>query len=675
MTPPASSPKPALTSRVTAVLPFLFLILSALTFAGISTIGWTNPILGYSGFRQAQTAINTDYLLRDGFTLAYQTPVLGAPWALPFEFPTYQFSVAALVKLTGLPLESAGRLTSLLFAAAAFAFFFLFVRHATRSAAAACFATSLVLLTPLYLLYSRTFMIESTALCFALALLVATQRFLSHPRLLTLLWIFLSGSLAALTKVTTYAVALAALGILLLASAREAWPRLRAHPSFPFILFGTILAFTLPLLLAYAWIAWTDAVKLRNEFAAFTTSAALHDWNFGTWAQRLLPRTWTEIARTVSSLILPYPLLWCACGLAALVVLYRAASRATIFPLFAFASVCLAAFCAGPFVFTNLYFVHEYYFYATALFAPALAGALLGAIFDSRIRFSRTVASVFTLLLSAACVHAYTQRGYLAQKTPDTALPQLGAKIAELTPPDTILFIDGSDWESALPYYAGRRALTNRIEAPLSDPRLQRALARLDRPIGAVVFRELRKDDRYHMAQQMRLLRRPFERVHASPVGDVYLPPAPGEPLRHEAQWRAAGFTALPLFAWSRAVEPTTVDGHPGMLVHAPGVVIFAREPHHSTLHLSYGLRADAYTNGNETDGVSFNVEFNPDDGGPMQRLLTAQLDPVRRPEHRGLQSATLTLPPGIRGTITFYTETVGSDAFDWSVWSDVRLE
>ncbi len=675
MKPNAPSAKSSPLARFAASCPVILLVLSALAFAGISTIGWTNPILGYSGFRQAQTAINTDYLLRDGFTLAYQTPVLGAPWALPFEFPTYQFSVAALVKLTGLPLESAGRLTSLFFAATAFALFFLFVRHATRSGAAACFATGLVLLTPLYLLYSRTFMIESTALCFALALLVATQRFLSRPRLLTLLWIFLAGALAALTKVTTYVVALPALGLLLLASFREAWPRIRAHPNFPFILFGAVFAFTLPLLLGYTWVAWTDSIKLRNELAAFTTSAALHDWNFGTWAQRLLPRTWAEIGRTVSSLVLPYPFLWFTLGLAALAILYRAASRATIFPLFAFASVCLAAFCAGPLVFTNLYFVHEYYFYATALFAPALAGALLGAIFDSRIRFARAIAGALAVFLSATCLHAYFQRGYLAQKTPDTAIPQLGAKIAELTEPDTLLFIDGSDWESALPYYAGRRALTNRIEAPLSDPRLQRALARLERPIGAVIFRELRQDDRYHMAQQMRLLRRPFERVHTSPVGDVYLPPAPGEPLRHEPEWRAAGFTAMPLFAWSRAIEPTSIGGHPGMLVHAPGVVIFAREPHHTALHVSYGLRADAYTNGNETDGVSFNVEFNPDDGGAMQRLLTAQLDPVHHPEHRGLQTATLALPPGIRGTITFYTETVGSDAFDWSVWADVRLE
>jgi len=671
----ASLPPPSRFSRLAAHLPVVFVALCAAAFAGISTIGWSNPILGYSGFRQAQTAINTDYLLRDGFTLAYQTPVLGAPWALPFEFPTYQFSVAALVKLTGLPLESAGRLTSLLFAAGAFAFFFAFVRHATRSTAAASFATGLTLLSPLYLLYSRTFMIESTALCFALALLVATQRFLSRPRLLTLVWIFLAGALAALTKVTTYVVALAALGLLLLASLREAWPRLRAHPDFPFILFGAVLAFALPLFLGYVWVAWTDSVKLRNELAVFTTSAALHDWNFGTWAQRLLPRTWSEIARTLSSLVLPYPFLWLGCGLAALVVLYRAASRATIFPLFAFASICLAAFAAGPLVFTNLYFVHEYYFYATALFAPALAGALLGAIFDSRIRFARTLAATLALLLSAACLHAYVERGYLGQKTPDTAIPRLGAKIAELTSPDTILFIEGSEWDSSLAYYAGRRALTNRTAVPVTDPTLQRAFARLDRPIGAIVFRELRKDDRYFMARQMRGFRRPFERVHASPVGDVYLPPEGNQPLRREAEWRSAGFATLPLFAWSRAVELSHIAGRPGMLVHAPGVLIFAREPHHTTLHVSYGLRDDAYTNGNETDGVSFNVEFDPDDGGPMQRLLTAQLDPVRRPEHRGLQSAVLELPPGIRGTITFYTETVGSDAFDWSVWSDVRLE
>ncbi len=43
-------------------------------------------------FRESQTAISAAYLLcesGDG-PLAYQLPVLGAPWCLPHEFPVFQ---------------------------------------------------------------------------------------------------------------------------------------------------------------------------------------------------------------------------------------------------------------------------------------------------------------------------------------------------------------------------------------------------------------------------------------------------------------------------------------------------------------------------------------------------------------------------------------------------------
>jgi hypothetical protein len=677
--PTARTPPIPRSDRWSRVLPWIFLALCAAIFLRVSTLGWHNNLLGYSGFRQAQTAINTDYLLRDGFTLAYQTPVLGAPWALPFEFPTYQVCVAALVKLTGLPLEPAGRLVSLAFALGAFAFLFLFVRHAAASLAAAAFATALALVTPLYLFYSRTFMIESTALCFSLALLVSVQRWISRPTFVATIWILLAGTLAALTKATTYAVALAALAALILVSLRETWPRLHAHPRSRLLLLSFFLSLALPFALALVWVAWTDAVKLRNELAAFTTSAALHDWNYGTWSQRLDPHAWSRLAQGISSLIAGFPWLWLAAFVlaAATLLFVRRLNAAASVPssrLPAFALVCAAGFAAGPLAFMNLYVVHDYYFYATAIFFPAFAGALLGALWDGH-RFARFLSGTLALVLAAASVHTYAQNCHHVQIANDPAIPALGAKIAELTPPDSVLFIEGSEWDSSLAYYAGRRALTNRTAAPLTDPVLQRAFARLDRPIGAVVFRELRKDDRYFMARQMRGFRRPFERVHASPVGDVYLPIGDNQPLRREAEWRAAGFAMLPLFAWAPAVELSQIAGRPGMLVHAPGVLVFAREPQHTTLHVSYGLRDDAYTGNHRTDGVSFNVEFDPDDGGPMQRLLTAELNPADHPDHRGLHTAAIPLPPGIRGTLTFYTETRASDAYDWSIWCDVRLE
>ncbi|MGH7490376.1 MAG: glycosyl transferase, partial [bacterium] len=52
-------------------------------------LGLTSPVLDLHNFRQAQTAISAYWSWREGFKLAYETPVLGYPWAIPFEFPIY----------------------------------------------------------------------------------------------------------------------------------------------------------------------------------------------------------------------------------------------------------------------------------------------------------------------------------------------------------------------------------------------------------------------------------------------------------------------------------------------------------------------------------------------------------------------------------------------------------
>src|SRR5262245_5390007 len=58
-------------------------------------LGFGRPIFEQHGFRQTQTALSTYWILQGGPWIAYETPVLGAPWALPFEFPTYQLAAAA----------------------------------------------------------------------------------------------------------------------------------------------------------------------------------------------------------------------------------------------------------------------------------------------------------------------------------------------------------------------------------------------------------------------------------------------------------------------------------------------------------------------------------------------------------------------------------------------------
>src|SRR6266849_5137855 len=77
-----------------------------------ATVGFGFPISDQHGFRQAQTAITIDTFLRGGPLLRYETPVLGVPWAIPFELPLYQWITAVLCLMTGLAVIQAGRIVS-----------------------------------------------------------------------------------------------------------------------------------------------------------------------------------------------------------------------------------------------------------------------------------------------------------------------------------------------------------------------------------------------------------------------------------------------------------------------------------------------------------------------------------------------------------------------------------
>src|SRR5215470_16287051 len=78
-------------------------------------IGWKHAIFEAHAFRQTQTAISVYWMLQGGPLLAYHTPVLGYPWAIPLEFPLYQWLVAGLVAASGVSIETAGRTVGVAF--------------------------------------------------------------------------------------------------------------------------------------------------------------------------------------------------------------------------------------------------------------------------------------------------------------------------------------------------------------------------------------------------------------------------------------------------------------------------------------------------------------------------------------------------------------------------------
>jgi hypothetical protein len=654
-----------LAGRVANAVPWLLLLGALVASLAYSRLGWSLPLLDSWSFRQTQTAISTEYLLRDGFRFDYETPVLGAPWSLPYEFPTYQASVAFVVKVSGLPLDQAGRLVSLLFAYGAFALLGVWVARATKSRTAGVYAAALALVSPVYLFGSRAFLIESTALCCTLGMLVALQWALARPGSWTALGcLAATATLAGLTKATTYAVGLVGVAATLGLHApalRAAW---RAGGRDRRQVLALAAALAVPLLLALGWTHHTDAVKMRNELAQFTTSAALHDWNYGTLSQRLAFATWEKFLYWVNHFVVGMPVVWIV---AALVI--AAAGR-----LPALWWVAWAMFLSGWLVFTNLYYVHEHYYYASGVYLLAAIGIALGTLAD-RGGLGRALAAAGA---AAACgglmLAGYVKHTLPDQLRSDAGLLEVARAVDQLAPRDSVIVTYGYDWESSLPYYAHRRALMVRNMDAGDDPAIVRARRRLDRPIGAIVFRRPGPADYpTFVVEQLAKYGLGSLRVHSSAHAEVYLAADP--PAIAPEVWQRAGFAGKP--ALLDAPLPfceLLVDGHPVMLAHAPGLVGLAKQAGQRALRVEFGLTREAYTGSGATDGVTFVIEFE-NNVRQTTRLYERRLEPLRTPADRGLQAATVPLPADQVGLVRLRTLPGPSNAFDWSVWRNVRLE
>src|ERR1700730_19303248 len=79
---------------LSALLALAFVHALVVLFLGID-----KPLLDLHYFRQTQTALSAYWILKGGPWLAYETPVLGFPWAVPFEFPVYQLLAAGVAWL------------------------------------------------------------------------------------------------------------------------------------------------------------------------------------------------------------------------------------------------------------------------------------------------------------------------------------------------------------------------------------------------------------------------------------------------------------------------------------------------------------------------------------------------------------------------------------------------
>lgn len=463
--------------------------------------GLGNTLEGPHDFRQSQTALTTYYLQQSGLTIDYETPVFGSPASIPFEFPTYQFAVVGVHKLLGCRLDIAGRITSIAFFYATLPLIALTLRRLQLPWAGIWLGLATVLVSPVYIFYTRAFLIESTALftswTFLFALSVLLFRESPGPdavsevrgRRIFLLLTLAAGMLAAVTKVTTFAIHAAGAVWLWLAFHRERLRLLGSDTGVRRLLrnhavcLGVIFA---GILVVVAW--WThhtDAAKLRNPSPIVhrLTSTALAGWNFGYPGQWAEPGTWRGLynhflSASVASF---FPV-----GLAVIVLSMLRRHRAVITAL-------LLAFLTGPALFTNLFFVHDYYWYANTVFFSLACGITLGTFLLDYLASLAVTRPLLVAVFILAQAAAYHYSGYhLLQKAPPQETGRLTETLRQHTAPGSSIVVFGHDWNSMIPYYSERRAFMVPWDNELFfDDGSQQAIANMvaaGHPVDAVVF-------------------------------------------------------------------------------------------------------------------------------------------------------------------------------------------
>ena len=433
-----------------------------------SSVGFFNPLVDHYAFRQTQTAISAYYYLREGFTLNYITPVLGAPWSIPFEFPTYQFIVAGFSYFTTIPLEAAGRLISILFFYIALAYIYKILLLYFFDKVLSLIPIIFLLVCPQYIYWSRTFMIESTALCFCVGHFYYLLKLKQEICFRTMVLCLLFGILGSLTKITTYIVVMVPAGLYTLGILISDIRSRNINIKFWLTLFSPVF---ISFIIAISWTIYADHLKNLNPLAReFITSSNLAGWNFGTLQQRLSLGNWDRIASwsvqygTGSLYVLMLLPLW---G-----VLTSTKDRL-------FIGLSLLGFLSGPLIFFNLYFIHYYYLYSNIFFIVIACGVVIIAVANNQelpttLRRS-AIWCAMPLVTIIMFYSYYTSDYYKAQKSNVSLHPVFSCLRDHLNEKDIILIYD-NDWSPVLPYYLGRKAIMNRDNIPLDHPQMASSL-------------------------------------------------------------------------------------------------------------------------------------------------------------------------------------------------------
>lgn len=670
--------------------------------AVLVTRNWTSGFMPGHEFRQTQTALISRYIDRDGdFSLLYETPLLGKPWvSLLLEAPFCEWAAVGLHRLTGCSLVVAGRTVSLASFYLALPALYLLLARLRLDPRQRGYVLALVLCCPVYIFYSRAFLIDATAFMFSAWFLVAYLEMMDRRRWTWFLAASIAGALAALIKNAIFAVWLlpAAAG-----SARWLWRELRSGPRWIGVAetaFWGLAGVTIPLGLLEGWIALTDPIKAAHPSAWIFTSRNLSTGNWGLtdWMSRLHPQTWAVLMQRWSEAILPAAVI-VVVVVAALVFLRG--WRGRILGL-------VGCFLGAQLLFPYAYAYQDYYFYACAVFLVAGLGvAALGVAAGPAPAWCR---GLVVLALPAALLANYA-RTYLPQQwvRSDGGFAFTRA-IRDYTPENSVIVVTGADWAAIVPYYTDRRALMIRNGLESDPAYLERAIDDLaGENVSALVamWSQRRNEalnqrivaafglekaptftasnaDVYVRKDNGRRMREGLASV-GNWGGELKVSPPPPEEARSRADpfrigpTRACGDFAMvspaPFMGRSTyGFGPLTVNGESWLNAH-PDSDLWLRPPSDASVIVwEFGMFDASWSKeGPRTDGTVVSVT-GVVPGGESRTLFERRLDPVHQREDRGLQRVDLPYKPRVGEVLRFSARPGSSFSYDWSYWRKIDV-
>lgn len=672
---------------------WLVVIISAVaisTHLHLVLVGWDASLMGFHSFRQAQTGLLIRQFVEDGVNWGSPLPIFGPPWYLPFEFPLYQATAAWVAQLFTLPVEQAARATSLGYLYVGLIAVYRILGEVPLRRMQRWPILALLLVTPTYLYYARSALIESCAWAmswwFLWAFVIGMKT--ANPRWISLAMI--AGILAGLVKITTFAAFLIPAGLYVLV--RIAPSTAAAKPLWMADLRRAALMMVPGVLAAAIWVAIGDELKRSNDLAAVLVSSSLRGFSLGSLDLRLSSEFWGTMGTNLRvGLIHPLGIVL----LIGLMLPFTRGKRLLVFLL-------LVAFLGGPLVFSNLYFVHDYYYYASGSFLLIAVGLTLQCIRASHLISLIGKYALWSVLLGLQ-IQGYATTHLPDQKAGGAPSPELARVLKHAINPKEIVLVFGQDWNPVLTYFSERDTIMVMFEKYEETDQINTVLDRLPpRQVTAMVATGgIRNYPDFFASYLARFDLYP-EPVALSPDTSVYL--SRSAVVRIFSTWPTLGlqdFTLVPraprpptlpqnlfpLGASSSPAWPANFTPAPTSMMHPYEVTLFPMEnetsidahpptdiavpvtPGALQIHFRFGIKPEAYAAESEgTDGVEFLIDYLPESGGevPLHAIL---LDPKAKPAHRGPQEITFTVRADQAGHLRFQTRAgpALSPNYDWA--------